>query len=488
MMLHDLIQERKKQRNHFIEAGIDPYPARVRRTHTTLDALDSFNALSRSKKKIFIVGRIVGIRFQGGVGFLDIKDGFGVLQVVVKRDLVKKRVFDLYRDNLSIGDFVQCGGVLFRTKRGEKSVEVTMLNLLVKSIRPLPDQWSGLVDMDTRLRQRYLDILMHSEVRELFIKKNVFWQTTRDILHSSDFIEMETGVLESIPGGAEALPFKTHHEALNTDFYLRISLELPLKKLLVAGFEKTFEIGRVFRNEGIDAEHLQDYTQCEFYLAYADYEQLMVFVEKMYKQIIKKTTGKLTTTWRDHTISWGKKWPRLDYYSLFKKYVGIDLHDVTEKQLKDRAKQDKIVLQKGVGWGRLVDALYKKNVRPHILQPSFLINPPVTLDPLAKRLSPDSEQVARMQVVACGTELGKGFSELNDPLDQRQRFEQQMQLRQKGDSEAQMLDEDFLQALEYGMPPAAGFGFSERFFSVLMDKPVRETTLFPLMKRSKKIK
>lgn len=482
-MLEDLRRDRINKLNNFRKSGIDPYPDRTKRTHQISEVLDSFNKLLRQKKDVVVVGRVMGFRLQGSVLFADMRDESGKIQLVVGKD--RYRYFKLYADNLDVGDFVMAGGKPFKTKRGERSIEVKKLDLLTKSLRPLPDQWYGLEDVEARLRQRYLDLIMKDEVREMFVKKTAFWQASRSFLQKNSFIEVETPVLEPIPGGAEAEPFKTHHNALDTDFYLRISLELPLKKLLIAGFEKVFEIGRVFRNEGLDAEHLQDYTQCEFYWAYQDYEGLMKFVEKMYQEVINKSLGGLTTKCQGHDIKWSGKWPRLDYYVLFKKYVGLDLQKATATDLKAKVTKENLKVLKSYGRGRLIDLLYKKLVRPHLIQPAFLINPPVDVEPLAKRLIKDNNRVARFQVVACGTELGKGFSELNDPLDQRSRFEEQMKLRAAGDREAQMLDEDFLAALEYGMPPAAGFGMSERLFAVLVDKPVREAQIFPLMRRKK---
>jgi len=302
-------------------------------------------------------------------------------------------------------------------------------------------------------------------------------------------MEVQMPVLESVPGGAEAEPFITHHNTLSRDFYLRISLELPLKKMLVAGYEKVFEIGRIFRNEGISSEHLQDYTQIEFYWAYANFEQLMDFTREMCQYVIKETFGALKSKYQGKEINWGGEWPKLDYFELFKKYTGIDLNKTTEKKLRDYADKNKIDYEKFAGKGRLIDLIFKKTIRtkPEIsMQPSFLINQPIEIEPLAKKVPGKDNVVQRMQIMACGTELGKGFGELNDPIDQRARFEAQMKLREAGDSEAQILDEDYLTAMEYGMPPNAGFGASERLFSILADKPVRETVIFPPMKEAKK--
>lgn len=493
MALEDIINDRVRKLENFEGAGVDPYPAESARTHFINELISDFESLSQSQEKVIAVGRITGLRNQGNIFFADLTDGgppsltsFGEpskIQLVTKKDDIKN--FELYRDNLDIGDFVQVTGTLFTTQKGEKSIQTAELKLLTKSLRPLPDQWSGLSDIETKLRKRYLDLLSNQSTKDIFRKKTIFWDTIRNFLKKQKFLEVETPVFESIPGGAEAEPFLTHHNALNQDFYLRISLELPLKKLLVGGYEKVFEIGRVFRNEGIDAEHLQDYTAMEFYTAYEDYKWLMKFVEKMYKLVVKNTTGGMITEWQGHQIDWGKKWLKIDYFSIFKEKTGIDLKKATEEQLTAKAKELGLNLELRMGKGRIIDLIYKKTVRPTLIQPCFLINPPIEVEPLAKKLSKDENRVARMQVVATGTELGKGFSELNDPIDQRHRFNEQMKLREQGDKEAQRLDEDFLEALNYGMPPAAGFGLSERFFAILMNKPVRETVIFPLMRPKK---
>lgn len=479
-MLEEIIEERLKKLARIKEAGINPYPASAKKTVSISEIREKFNALEKARKKVSVAGRLVGWRDQGSVIFADIADEKSKIQLVIKKDTFKN--FALFKDVLDRGDFVSVGGTLFRTQKGQESIEVKELNLLVKSIRPLPSDWYGIGDIETLLRKRYLDIIMNGETKELFRKKSVFWRSVREFLLNEGFLEMETPVLEALPGGAEAEPFKTHHNALDTDFYLRISLELPLKKLLVAGYEKVFEIGRIFRNEGIDREHLQDYTQLEFYWAYSDYNELMKLTEKMYKDVIKKTTGGLKTTFQGQKIDWGKKWPKVEYVKIFEKFNKLNPLTATRDELLKKAVSLGLEPEKNLGKGRLIDLIYKKTVRPTLIQPCFLINPPVEIEPLAKRSEKDPRVVERMQIVACGSELGKGFSELNDPMDQRARFEEQMKLRAAGDVEAQFLDEDFLEALEYGMPPAAGFGLSERLFAVIMDKPVREAVIFPLMR------
>jgi lysyl-tRNA synthetase class 2 len=480
-MLEYIIKQHKRKLELLKEKGIDPYPARTKRTHTIFEVLKNFNDFYKNKKKIFITGRLFSIRDQGGLVFGNLVDQSGKIQIVLKKKITPD--FDFWKKVLDRGDFLSCGGVVFKTKKGEKSLEVKNLQIITKSLRPIPTEWFGIEDTELKLRRRYLDLLLDEKVKELFIKKAIFWDTFRNELKKEGFLEVETPVLEPIPGGAEAEPFVTHHNALDEDFYLRISLELPLKKILVGGFEKVFEIGRIFRNEGIDKEHLQDYTQLEFYWAYHDYNDLMKLIERLYKKVIKNTAGKLETTWNNQKINWAKKWPKVEYVKLFEKYNKINPLTATRDDLYKIALKLGLNPESYAGKGRLIDLIFKKTVRPTLIQPCFLINPPVEIEPLAKRVPDNPNLVERFQVVACGTELGKGFSELNDPIDQRKRFEEQMKLRESGDKEAQMLDEEFLIALEYGMPPTAGFGISERLFAVLMDKPVRECVIFPLMRK-----
>ncbi|MDP3994049.1 MAG: lysine--tRNA ligase [Candidatus Doudnabacteria bacterium] len=477
----ELFQGRIKKLQELRKAGIDPYPSKSNRTHTNKEAVDSFEKLS--KNTISLVGRIRSMRDMGKISFANLEDETGKIQVLFKEGNLGN--YKNVINQLDIGDFVEVGGALFKTKTGEKTVEAKDLKLLSKSLSALPEKWHGLADTETKLRKRYLDMIANPEVREMFRKKSVFWQTIREFLKEKGFLEVETPVLENVPGGAEAEPFVTHHKALDRDFFLRISLELPLKKLLVGGFERVFEIGRIFRNEGISTEHLQDYTQCEFYWAYADYEDLMSLLKEFYRKIVKDLFGTTKVKNQGVEVDWGKEWKRYDYYELFQKETGLDLNKADDKDLKALADKLKIKYEKFAQKGRLVDLIYKKTVRPKLVEPGFLLDPPVEVEPLAKRHPKGPNRVQRLQVMAWGTELGKGFTELNDPLDQRIRFEEQMKLREAGDKEAQMIDEDFIEALEYGMPPAAGFGLSERLFAVLMDKSIRETVIFPPMKQEK---
>lgn len=481
--IEDIISFRKKKLESLKEAGINPYPESTTRDTSAAEALENFDSLVEKQKTITVSGRIRSMRVQGKVGFMHIEDPSGRLQLFFKADNLAER-YELLQ-LFDLGDFIEASGVLFRTKTEEKTLDVQSFRILAKSLRPLPSEFYGLENQEIRLRKRYLDMIMNPEVREMFQKKSVFWASIQQFMVEAGFLQVEAPVLEAVPGGAEAEPFVTHHNALDRDFYLRISLELPLKKLIVGGFEKVFEIGRVFRNEGIDTEHLQDYTAMEFYWAYADFEKMMEFVQQMYQSVIQKTCGSLKTNYQNTEIDWSGNWPRLDYFELFKKYTGIDLAKATETDLKSYAKENHINFENFAGKGRVIDLIFKKKIRilPEVsMQPAFLINQPVEIEPLAKRVPGNPLAVQRMQILACGSELGKGFGELNDPIDQRARFEEQMKLRELGDAEAQMIDEDYLEAMEYGMPPLAGFGMAERLFAVLMDKSIRETVIFPPMK------
>ncbi len=472
--IDELRQTRIKKTEKIRELGIDPYPASFDRKQTIGEALKMLGG------RVSVAGRLRAIREHGGSTFADLEDQSAKIQLFFSQEELKDKYGFLKL--LDIGDILGASGEVFQTQAGQTTVRVIDFILLTKAIRPLPEKWHGLVDIETRLRKRYLDLIMNPGVREMFVKKAKFWQAARKYLAKKGFLEVETPVLEAVPGGADARPFITHHNALDIDLYLRISLELHLKRLMVGGFDKVFEIGRIFRNEGVDAEHLQDYTALEFYWGYADYKELMDFLEGFYQFIVKETTGGLKTTREGKEIDWSGHWPRLDYVELFREKAGLDPLKASLEELYQKAQELKLKPEKNLGRGRLMDMIYKKTLRPSLIQPSFLINLPVAISPLAKRLPEAPQLTQRLLVMAGGTELGNGFSELNDPIDQRERFVEQQRLREKGDEEAQMFDADFVEALEYGMPPTAGFGLSERVFSFLMDKPIRETVFFPTMR------
>jgi len=480
--IQELREARIEKLNKLRKAGMDPYPAKSLRTHLVKDVILDFDSLSKGNNEIILSGRVRSIRGHGGAVFMNIEDESGKFQLFFKKDIIGDEQHELIK-LLDIGDFIETTGKLFLTKKEEKTLEVSNWKILTKSIRPIPEEWFGLKDEEMKLRKRHLDILSNPEVKEMFYKKSIFWNSIREFLSNKKFLEVETPILETTTGGADARPFTTHHNALDMDVYLRISGgELWQKRLLVAGFEKTFEIGRIFRNEGMDAEHLQDYTQMEVYWAYADYNDMMKLIEEMYKYVIEKTFGKMQFSIRGFDIDFSKKWETYNFVEIIKKDTGVDILDTNLEEIENKLKELKIEYDKnGFNITRGIDNLWKY-CRKNLPGPGFAVNVPVEVSPLAKRNTDNPKLVQRFWPIIAGSELGNGFSELNDPVDQAERFSQQTKLREAGDEEAQMFDEDFVEALEYGMPPASGFGVSERLFAFLMDKPVRECQIFPLMR------
>ncbi len=463
------------------KAGMNPYPATSKQEYSLAEVIEDFEKLAK-KKPVSLVGRIMSIRGQGGLVFFNINDGSGLFQGLLKKDEMDEKVFDLFQNTIDIGDFIEITGKLFITKRGEKTLQVEDWKILTKSLRPLPEKWHGLQDEEERLRKRYLDVLFNPEVKDTLEKRSKFFNSIRTFLQKKNFMEVDTPILENTAGGAEARPFITHYNAYDTDVYLRISPELWLKRLMIAGFSKVFEIGRIFRNEGVDAEHLQDYTHTEFYWAYADYHDGMKLIEEMYKYIAEETFGTLKFTVKGFDIDLGAKWQTYDYVETIEKMTGINVLDTDVKEIEKKLKDLKVEYdRKGFNLNRAIDTLWKY-CRKQIAGPGFLVNVPVMMEPLAKRMETNKNLVERFQVLLAGSEMGKGFSELNDPIDQLGRFNDQAKLRSEGDEEAQMMDGEFVEALEYGMPPTFGFGFSERLFSFLMDKPSRECQTFPFMR------
>jgi lysyl-tRNA synthetase class 2 len=483
-MREDILETKLEKLKNIQEFGMEAYPEKCERSMTNSEALEQFSGLSAEGKELTLLGRVKSNRPMGGSTFSHIEDGTGKIQIFLNKNNIEEAKYKLFAKNIEIGDFVQVSGKLFLTKQDEKTLEVHDWKVLSKNIRPIPTEYFGLKDEEALLRKRYLDLIMNVETRELFRKKNIFWQTVRQFLVAENFLEVQTPVLEHTPGGAEAEPFVTHYNALDQDFYLRISLELPLKRLLVGGYERVFEIGRVFRNEGMDRDHLQEFDHMEFYASYWDFQKGMEFCEKMYKEIVKNVTGGLETEYEGAKIDWSKKFPVVDYFTEFKKETGLDLNaDLSAEALRAKADELKIKYEPGYSKGRMIDTLYKKTVRQKLIQPCILSGHPLEVSPLAKIDPKNPKKTLRFQIVAGGSELCNAFSELNDPIDQKNRFTQQMAAREGGDKEAQMLDEDFVEALEYGMPPAFGFGMSERLFSFLMNKSIRETVIFPSVRK-----
>jgi len=472
---------RIKKLENIKRAGQNPYPAKSKRTHTINEALGDFSKLKRIKKSIILTGRIMAQRGHGGSSFFDIQDGSGRIQAFAKKDEVGKKKYEFFMDNIDIGDIVELKGILFNTKKGEKTLQVKIAKILTKSLLPLPEKWHGLQDTEERYRKRYLDLLLDKELREVFIKKAKFWDVTREFMKKNGFFEVETPSLEITTGGADANPFITHHDDFDINVYMRISVgELWQKRLMAAGFEKTFEIGRIYRNEGSSPDHLQEFTNMEFYWAYANYEDGMELTRKLYIEIAKKVFGTTKFETRGHKYDLSKRWKKIDYRKEVLKRTGIDILESSEKEMKKKLKSLKVKYD-GRNRARLVDSLWKY-CRKKISGPAFLINHPKFVSPLAKEKEDEPGLTERFQIIVAGSEIGNGYSELNDPIDQRERFEEQQKLLDSGDKEAMMADWEFVEMLEHGMPPTCGFGFGERLFAVLMDKPAREITLFPLMK------
>lgn len=482
-MRDDIIEDRQKKLVLLKERGMDPYPAETERTHTIAEVVQVYEELELAHAPVVIAGRVMSIRGQGGLSFVDVYDGTDRFQVVLKGDELSEELYTLFTDTVDQGDIIEVAGTLFTTKRGQRSVMVKRWRILAKSLRPLPDEWYGIKDEDERYRRRYLDILLNTDIRAMFEKRARFWRAIRDFLHERNYIEVETPILENVTGGAEARPFVTHHNALDIDVFLRISAgELWQKKLMIAGMPKVFEIGRIFRNEGMSYEHAQDYTQLEFYEAYSDYTKGRAMIIDLYRTIARDVFATTTFSIRGMEVDLAREWETYDLCSIIAEHYAIDPLTVSREAVHDALTNAGIAFApEETDIGRGVDMLWKK-VRKGIAGPGFLINVPVYLEPLAKRSAKDTRVVERFQVILAGSEIGKGFSELNDPLDQRERFLHQQSLRDAGDDEAQMADMDFVEALEYGMPPTFGFGVSERLFSFLCDVSIREAQLFPLMR------
>lgn len=489
--LGDLRDVKIKKLQMLKNKGINPYTSVSYRNITIEQLVEQFDELLNSNDSIVVAGRIINIRSFGKLSFVILKSEIFTIQILISsKDLENTNLADnlISFDDLNlldVGDFVEFKGRAMLTQKGERSILATDMRLLSKSIETLPDQYYGLKDEEDRYRKRYIDILYNNELRQLFYKKTLFWQTIRNFMIDHGFLEVETPVLESISGGADATPFVTHHNTLDIDVYLRISMgELWQKKLLIAGFEKTFEIGRQFRNEGQSKEHLQDYTQMEFYWAYANYKDGMQLVEKLYKKIALEVYGTYEFEIRGHKVDLGKDWGKIDYFEVMKERFDIDISRSTLDQLRNKCTEYNVHFELTDQKGRLLDLLWK-SIRNEYAGPAFLINHPTIVSPLAKSSHLNPSEVERFQIIIAGSELGNGYSELNDPIDQNERFIKQQRLRDSGDSEAQMHDKDYVKALEYGMPPACGFGLSERVFSFLAGKPIKEMVLFPLLKPGK---
>lgn len=479
--LSDYRDERLRKLAELKELGINPYPAHSNRNTKISDILEHFDQYDQ--KTVIIAGRIVAIRSFGKLAFVKLRDYFGEIQLFMKQEgevtegLISVKNLKL----LDLGDFVEAEGMVGKSQTGEISVFTNAVRLLTKSLRPLPGR-DGFTNKEERYRRRYVDMNVNPEVRERLVRRSIFWQATRDFMNQHGFIEINTPILEHTTGGADATPFVTHMDALDEDFYLRISQELPLKRLLGAGFEKVYDIGPRFRNEGVDDEHLPEHIAFESYSAFEDYNDGMDFYEEMIKYVAKRTWGTLKFNVGGFEIDLDQKWPRIKYADLIKQHFDIDVFQPDRTKIEQILKSNGVEIKPNQSTPRLIDNLWKL-IRKKSGGPFWLIEEPLSLSPLAK-ISPENPLVTeRFHPIIAGTEMGNGYSELNDPLDQLARFEEQQSMRDQGDSEAQMLDTDFVEMLEYGMPPACGWGNSERNFWLLEGVSGREAVPFPIIKR-----
>ncbi len=468
------------------EKGINPYPSTTNQDYTNSEVVEKFEELEKKGEPISMVGRILSLRSQGKIIFFNFDDGTGSFQGLLKSgDPTPEEVFELFEKAFDIGDFAEVKGTLFVTKREEKTILVQSVRMLSKSLRPLPEKWHGLTDTEERFRKRYLDLISNPEVKERFILRTRIVSEMRTILDEAGYLEVETPALQPIYGGASANPFVTHHNALDTDLYLRISDELYLKRLLAGGFSKVYEIAKDFRNEGIDTTHNPEFSMLEFYESYSDSAKQMAFTEKMIKRIVKNLFNKDSIILNEEEINFSQPFEVISYYELFKKYTNINKPEsISQKDLEEEAKSIGVDVKEGDSYYTTMDNIYKKNIRPKLVQPIFIIDYPINYLPLAKKKESNPELVEAFQLVIGGMEIVKAFSELNDPIDQRERFSVQEKFKEEGDKEAQVMDEDFIEAMEHGIPPAGGVGIGIDRLTMLLTntKNIKEVILFPTLK------
>ena len=482
--LEDQREVRIHKLNALRERGINPYPYRYQVTHRAQDILSRWEDLSTSGEPVGAAGRIMAIRGHGKAAFAHLQDESGKVQVYIREDKVEKEAYEAFK-LFDVGDFIGVKGKVFKTRTGEITIEVSELTLLSKSLRPLPEKWHGLKDIETRSRQRYTDLLMNPEVREAFRVRSKVVTAIRRFLDEAGFLEVETPVLQPQYGGGFARPFVAHHNSLNMDLFLRISDELYLKRLIVGGYEKVYEIGKVLRNEGVDRQHNPEFTMLEAYQAYADYHDMMTLVEGLFASVIREVTGGMKVSYQKKELDFNPPWPRLSLLGAIEKETGLSIGPATSAQeIASVCRNYGIDVEKAKSRVELIDELFSGVVRPKLIQPCFMMDYPWEMTPLAKRKRDDPNLVEQFEPFAAGMELGNAFSELNDPLDQRARFEAQARMRAEGYEEAQPLDEDYLRAMEYGMPPTGGVGIGiDRLAMILTDAhSIRDVILFPLMR------
>ncbi|MCG8471951.1 MAG: lysine--tRNA ligase [Desulfobacterales bacterium] len=488
----DVVEQRRSKNGELKASGVNLYPNDFKVTHTVAEVkafVEAHEEKTGEDGEIFCVaGRMMAINRMGKSSFVRFRDRSGLMQAFVRKDLVGDEAYDLFK-KMDIGDFIGITGTLFKTRTGEWTLQPTSLSLVCKSVRPLPEKFHGLKDPEKRYRQRYVDLIMNQDVKEIFRRRSRMVQAVRDFLLRRDYLEVETPMMQPIAGGAEATPFVTHHRALDMELYLRIAPELYLKRLVVGGFERVFEINRNFRNEGVSTRHNPEFTMIEFYQAYATYEDLMDLTEEMFAYVSEQVTGSTAITYQGNEIDFGKPWKRIPLLESLVEIGGVDPailddHDALLKFADEKG----IHITKADRKGKVITKLFDELVEPNLIQPTFITGYPVEVSPLSRRSDVKPELTDRFELFIAGREIANGFSELNDPEDQRDRFLMQVADKEAGNEEAHDMDSDYIEALEYGLPPTAGEGIGmDRLAMLLTDSPsIREVILFPLMKRIEK--
>ncbi|MEJ5361329.1 MAG: lysine--tRNA ligase [Spirochaetota bacterium] len=486
--INDLIVQRIEKVKNLRAKGINPYPIRFKRTHSAAQIKELF--IEGKELQVRAAGRIKSKRVMGKASFAHIEDVSGLIQVYARLDRLGEEHYELFK-TLDLGDIIGISGHVFKTKQGEITIEIQEVVLLAKCIRPLPvvKEKDGRVfdefaDKEQRYRQRYVDLIVNPQVRQQFILRSRLITGVRTFLNQKDFVEVETPMMQAIPGGAAARPFITHHNALDIDLYLRIAPELYLKRLLVGGFEKVYELNRNFRNEGISTRHNPEFTMLELYQAYADYNDMMEITQEMISTLAQQLLGTMVIQYQGNTIDLTPPWETITYVDALEKYTGLNFMELSNAEVFQKAKAMGIDVDESMSKWKIAEEMFEEKVEANLIQPTFIIDYPKELSPLAKSREDNLEFVERFEVYIAGREIANAFSELNDPFDQRERFEQQVKMREAGDDEAQMMDIDYVTALEYGMPPAGGLGIGiDRLAMLFIDTPsIKDTILFPLLK------
>ena len=502
MSLSEQEEQRRKSREEIIDLGIDPYPSETFDINTSSQEIkDDFDEKKKNFQDVSISGRIMSRRVMGSASFAEIQDSKGKIQIYVRRDDIcegdDKTLYNtIFKKKLDLGDIIGITGYVFKTQMGETTIHVTSLKVLSKSVRPLPvvkettdeegdsTKYDVFSNKELKYRRRYIDLIVNPESREIFRKRSAIINEIRNVLNENNFLEVETPILQPIYGGASARPFKTHHNTLDIPLYLRIANELYLKRLIVGGFDGVYEFAKDFRNEGMSRFHNPEFTQCEFYVAYKDYVWMMDFIEDMFKRIVKKVCGSTKVSCGENKIDFEKKWERYSMYEAIEKFTSVDVSEMDEDSIRKVCKDMNVKVDKSMGRGKLIDEIFGEKCEPNLIQPTYITDYPIEMSPLAKKHRDKDGLVERFELICNGKEICNAFSEINDPIDQRERFEEQVKLGNRGDDEAMVLDEDYLTALEYGMPPTAGIGIGiDRLTMILTDSDsIQDVLFFPQMK------